>query len=302
MLNIARKIVEALTDPENFACFSGSYDLVHYQYENGLWMPCNEIEGEYSMLVNLADVEFDYGQNLRTLDFKADSEIEFNPVPTSLITYAKLRAVRVSIESVADAYIAGEVSFFRKEIDGLWHKCGETLSEWMSLQSGETERNLSLGYPIGVIKAELSRRHRLYEGKTPDMCVSASDFMSFYVDGMILIESHSSFDDWGSGMGRQTLFREIKLGENHYSMSFESHTDVESSGSSEEWARNNLSHRISGPALVKKYVPYIPDEGYLAEHTENWFLDGVEKEHHDLTDHIIERWPLSQQQAFGYNV
>ena len=271
MINLAKRIVEAVMGKSDEIAEMGNLRLLHYKRFDGKWYLCEENEGEYCFLTYKWNI---VTAVLETLDNLEPLGVLYNPIPTSLYHWA-YGLLAITIEMVTNAYISNSTSFYR-QANGLWIKCAENESEWVSLQTGEHEKVMHSGYPKETIYLELSRRNRVNEGKTPDMCESPQDFMLFYVEGLVERECSATKENWGPGMGSENLFRVVELNGHVYSMYFKDATDEEGNIYSQKWRRDDQYHRVTGPAYIRSVTPYIREEWYLAEYESTWYLDGIE--------------------------
>lgn len=295
LLEVARELVKNLNNPESYICYAGNFALFHYKYEHGFWVDVSFEEGEYSVLLDFLQA----GQFAKLSSLDELPILEYPPIPTSLIDYAKSCLVDSSIEAVADAYISQRANFYKKSASG-WDMCKENECQWIALQYCQHEKTLHHGYPFGVIHNELSARGRKFEGIDPDQLKSVSDFMLYYSPGLVEFNKTEFFEDC-RGSGKTHFSREFQLNGKYYSVDFVQTRDNESCKTSEVWQVNGQFHRLNGPARKTVYNPYIPEEGYLAEFTEEFYKEGQLLTHSDLTeDQLVSSWPLSKQLYFGY--
>lgn len=292
-------LVKALKNLERFKCG---------------WSPLSWFYGDF--IIELREVAFEpefFDEDSNPIDIYYDLTVyEQNNRSEPLLdisrpddwTWGRLQSFiiersQVSVASLTQHVINKSAVYYKRHGNG-YVMCDETDATWVSLPSGTESNYLPMGYPLIFIELELSSLTRQFSGKTPDMCVDADEFFRFYSPEMKVTRHHvdDSSSDSHSIVNRS---RTIQLGGVNYSLSCKEGFDEESSFHEEKWAKDDVLHRVSGPAEIKIFRPGIPSEGYLAEATESWYDNGKLLTVTDKTEEtIISQWPRSQQEYFGY--
>jgi hypothetical protein len=95
-----------------------------------------------------------------------------------------------------------------------------------------------------------------------------------------------------------------QIGDDVYELAYSKHRDCESHGNTEIWKKNGKLHRYGGfPAHVEYFDPHIPEEAYLSNDIESFYIDGNHIEMSDKTyDSIMSKKSLAVRQSIGYDV
>lgn len=284
--NPAKQLAQQINDYSISLC-----DFDHFKFVDGKLESCFYEESQYTNLNGCSSDDYEGLSHEQWLNVK------LSLVPTAEIIFYRMLEASISHQDVVNAFISGKVNFWKKNGD-VWSKCDMNSCEWISpSEKNDNLRALPHGYPKEFVFMELRQRENKFKGLTPDQCISVEDFMEFYQPGMTEVSILTNFNDCVYESSRTIIYKGDR-----YSITHSAVSDEESSSCDTEWKKNGNLHRLSGPALIKYYDPYIDSEGHLARDIKASYVEGELLEYTDDTyENIESRWPTQKQSYFGIN-
>lgn len=285
-LNPAKQLAQHIIDGSITLC-----ELDHFKFVDGKLESCFYEEAE---LTNINDCSSD---DYESLTHDQWLKLKLSLVPTAEINFYRMMYSTISHQDVAKAFIAGEVNFWKRNGD-VWSKCDENSCEWISLiEKKDNLRALPHGYPKEFVFMVLMQLEDKFKGLTPDQCATVEDFMEFYQPGITEVSILTNHNDCVDESSRTIIYKGDR-----YSITHSAVSDEESSTCHTEWKKNGNLHRLSGPAFVKLYDPYIDSEGHLASDIKACYVEGQLLQYTDDTyENIESRWSCQKQSYFGIN-